>query len=82
MSAQPSWIASPPFRALDRDFFARDPRRVARDLLSKVLVRSLEAENPGGKGALLVALNKKNGKVIWKCDAPVGDTTASAMATS
>ena len=31
---------------------------------------------PGAKGALMVALNKKTGEVIWKCDAPVRDNTA------
>src|ERR1700685_2401980 len=31
-----------PVRPLDRDFFARSPRRVARELLGKVLVRDCE----------------------------------------
>jgi DNA-3-methyladenine glycosylase len=33
--------ATRPVRPLDRDFFARNPRRVARELLGKVLVRDL-----------------------------------------
>src|ERR1700680_631962 len=53
MSAQPSLIGSAPFRPLHRDFFARDPRRVARDLLGKLLVRSLGGDNPALEGALL-----------------------------
>jgi outer membrane protein assembly factor BamB len=31
---------------------------------------------PGAKGALMVALDKKTGDVIWKCKADVGDATA------
>ncbi len=33
---------------------------------------------PGGKDATLVALNKKNGEVIWKCAVPGGDQAAYA----
>jgi outer membrane protein assembly factor BamB len=33
---------------------------------------------PGGKEATLVALNKKNGYVIWKCAVPGGDQAAYA----
>jgi len=36
----PSRNSAPKIRALDRDFFARDPRRVARQLLGKVLIRN------------------------------------------
>src|SRR5260370_437459 len=75
MSAQPSLIASPPFRALHRDFFARDPRRVARDLLSKVLVRSLEAENPGVQGALLA------GRIV-EVEAYLGENDPAAQAAA
>ncbi len=35
---------------------------------------------PGGTGATLVALNKKNGEVIWKCLTPEGDQAAFASA--
>ena len=35
-----SSTSSPPIRPLDRAFFARSPRRVARELLGKVLVRN------------------------------------------
>lgn len=31
---------------------------------------------PGGKGAVMVALDKKSGKVIWKCDANIANVTA------
>src|SRR5262245_60361373 len=31
---------------------------------------------PGGKGAVVVALDKMKGEVIWKCDAPLKDHTA------
>ena len=33
---------------------------------------------PGGKEATIVALNKKNGDVIWKCATPEGDQAAYA----
>src|SRR5258708_19887010 len=75
MSAQPSLIASPAFRALHGDFFARDPRRVARDLLSKVLVRSLEAENPGVQGALLA------GRIV-EVEAYLGENDPAAHAAA
>jgi outer membrane protein assembly factor BamB len=35
---------------------------------------------PGGKTATLVALNKKDGSVIWKCAVPGGDKAAYASA--
>ena len=35
---------------------------------------------PGGKKATIVALNKKNGDVIWKCAVPGGDEAAYASA--
>ena len=39
MPSSPNSEASPAIRPLDREFFGRDPRRVARELLGKVLVR-------------------------------------------
>ncbi len=33
---------------------------------------------PGGKEATIVALDKKNGEVIWKCPVPGGDTAGYA----
>lgn len=39
MPRLPSRVPSGPIRPLDRAFFNRDPRRVARELLGKVLVR-------------------------------------------
>lgn len=35
---------------------------------------------PGGASATLVALNKKNGDVLWKCALPEGDEAAYASA--
>jgi outer membrane protein assembly factor BamB len=35
---------------------------------------------PGGSEATLVALNKNNGQVVWKCAAPGGDNAAYASA--
>ena len=73
MSAQPSLIGSVPFRPLHRDFFARDPRRVARDLLGKVLVR--RGENPAVKGALLA------GRIV-EVEAYLGENDPAAHAAA
>jgi DNA-3-methyladenine glycosylase len=75
MSAQPSLIGSAPFRPLHRDFFARDPRRVARDLLGKVLVRSLGGENPAVKGTLLA------GRIV-EVEAYLGENDPAAHAAA
>ena len=37
---------------------------------------------PGGSEATLVALNKNNGQVIWKCSLPGGDNAAYASVTA
>ena len=73
MSAPPSLIGSAPFRPLHRDFFARDPRRVARDLLGKVLVR--RGENPAVKGALLA------GRIV-EVEAYLGENDPAAHAAA
>src|SRR5260370_41932031 len=75
MSAQPSLIGSAPFRSLHRDFFARDPRRVARDLLGKGLVRSLGGEKPAVKGALLA------GRIV-EVEAYLGENDPAAHAAA
>ena len=73
MSAPPSLIRSAPFRPLHRDFFARDPRRVARDLIGKVLVR--RGENPTVKGALLA------GRIV-EVEAYLGENDPAAHAAA
>ena len=75
MSAQPSLIGSAPLRPLPRDFFARDPRRVAKDLLAKVLVRSVEGENPAVKGGLLA------GRIV-EVEAYLGENDPAAHAAA
>src|ERR1700680_3852357 len=75
MSAQPRLIGAAPFRPLHRDFFARDPRPVARDLLGKVLVRSLEGESPAHKGALLA------GRIV-EVEAYLGENDPAAHAAA
>src|ERR1700731_2450720 len=75
MSAQPSLIGSAPFRPLHRDFFARDPRRVARDLLGKVLVGSLGGESPAVKGARLA------GRIV-EVEAYLGENDPAAHAAA
>jgi DNA-3-methyladenine glycosylase len=75
MSAQPSLIGSAPFRPLHRDFFARGPRRVARDLLGKVLVRGLGGENPAVKGTL------RAGRIV-EVEAYLGENDPAAHAAA
>jgi DNA-3-methyladenine glycosylase len=75
MAAQPSLIGSAPFRPLHRDFFARDPRRAARDLLGKVLVRNLGDEKPVGKGSLLA------GRIV-EVEAYLGENDPAAHAAA
>src|SRR6202047_5200232 len=75
MSAQPSLIGSASFRPLQRDFFARDPRRVARDLLGKVLVRGLGGENPAVTGTLLA------GRIV-EVEAYLGENDPAAHAAA
>jgi DNA-3-methyladenine glycosylase len=75
MSAQPSLIGSAPFRPLHRDFFARDPRRVARDLLGKVLVRGLGGEDPAVRGTLLA------GRIV-EVEAYLGENDPAAHAAA
>src|ERR1700716_356847 len=75
MAAQPSLIGSAPFRPLSRDFFARDPRRAARDLLGKVLVRNLGDEKPAGKGSLLA------GRIV-EVEAYLGENDPAAHAAA
>ena len=75
MSAQPSLIGSAALRPLPRDFFARDPRRVAKDLLAKVLVRSVEGENPAVKGGLLA------GRIV-EVEAYLGENDPAAHAAA
>ena len=75
MSAQPSLIGSASFRPLQRDFFARDPRRVARDLLGKVLVRSRGGQSPAVKGVLLA------GRIV-EVEAYLGENDPAAHAAA
>jgi DNA-3-methyladenine glycosylase len=75
MSAQPSLIGAAAFRPLHRDFFARDPRPVARDLLGKVLVRRLGGENPAVNGALLA------GRIV-EVEAYLGENDPAAHAAA
>lgn len=44
MLQRKSSLSPEPIRPLDRDFYARNPRRVARELLGKVLVRQTDGE--------------------------------------
>lgn len=75
MAAQSSLIVSAPFRPLHRDFFARDPRRVGRDLLGKVLVRSAGGESPAATGALLA------GRIV-EVEAYLGENDPAAHAAA
>jgi len=72
MSAQPSLAASTGVQPLQRDFFARHPRRVARDLLGKVLVRSRNSKN--GVGPVVLAAR------IVEVEAYLGENDPAAHA--
>jgi DNA-3-methyladenine glycosylase len=75
MAAQPSLIGSASFRPLSRDFFARDPRRVARDLLGKVLVRSSGNEKRAARESLLA------GRIV-EVEAYLGENDPAAHAAA
>lgn len=71
MSALPSL---PGIRPLQRDFFARHPRRVARELLGKVLVRIRSAKN--GAGPIFLAAR------IVEVEAYLGENDPAAHAAA
>src|SRR3981189_583258 len=75
MAAQPSLIGSALFRPLHRDFFARDPRGAARELLGKVLVRSVGSENPAARRVLAA------GRIV-EVEAYLGENDPAAHAAA
>jgi DNA-3-methyladenine glycosylase len=73
--------ATPPIRPLDRAFFARHPRRVARELLGKVLVRDVLVPN-GGKRRLagrIVEVEAYLGKNDPASHSAAGNTARTAV---
>jgi len=63
-------------RPLDRDFYARDPRRVARELVCKVLIRQ-EVRKPDRRGARLRgSKNTKGGKAEKRLAARIVEVEA------
>src|SRR5271169_1295485 len=72
-----SSTSHPPIRPLDRAFFARSPRRVARELLGKVLVRQ-----SGGKANLaarIVEVEAYLGKNDPASHSAAGNTARTAV---
>lgn len=60
MRKRSSDVGSSEFQPLDRSFFARNPRRVARELLGKVLVRQSEDQFLSGRIVEMEAYLGKN----------------------
>ncbi len=69
---------TPQIRPLDRAFFSRDPRRVARDLLGKVLVRHL-GDGRGRLTARIVEVEAYMGIEDPAAHAAAGNTARTAV---
>lgn len=63
-------------RPLDRAFFGRDPRRVARELLGKVLVREIDGQNSHQNG------RNRLGARIVEVEAYLGEKDPAAHAAA
>jgi DNA-3-methyladenine glycosylase len=70
---------STPIRALDRAFFSRDPRRVARELLGKVLVRQEDARQGARLTARIVEVEAYLGEKDPAAHAAAGRTARTSV---
>ena len=81
MGTPPSKVDREKFQPLTRPFFARNPRRVARELLGKVLVRNVLEPN-GGKSHLtgrIVEVEAYLGKNDPASHSAAGNTARTAV---
>jgi DNA-3-methyladenine glycosylase len=78
MGKSPISKQTPQIRPLDRAFFSRDPRRVARELLGKVLVRNLD-DGQGRLTARIVEVEAYMGIEDPAAHAAAGNTARTAV---
>jgi len=78
MGKSPRSKQTPQIRPLDRAFFSRDPRRVARELLGKVLVRNLD-DRRGRLTARIVEVEAYMGIEDPAAHAAAGNTARTAV---
>jgi len=78
MGKSPTSRQTPQTRPLDRAFFRRDPRRVARELLGKVLVRNLD-DGQGRLTARIVEVEAYMGIEDPAAHAAAGNTARTAV---
>jgi DNA-3-methyladenine glycosylase len=78
MGKSPISKQTPQIRPLDRAFFSRDPRRVARELLGKVLVRNLD-DGQGRPTARIVEVEAYMGIEDPAAHAAAGNTARTAV---
>jgi len=72
-------VSTRAIRPLDRSFFARDPRRVARELLGKVLVRNASSSKSARLVARIVEVEAYLGEKDPAAHAAAGRTLRNAV---
>jgi len=68
-------------RPLDRAFFGRDPRRVARELLGKVLVRSEKVSQPVGPKTRAIGVSRLAAHIV-EVEAYLGEKDPASHAAA
>jgi DNA-3-methyladenine glycosylase len=79
MAEDANEVARAAIRPLDRAFFGRDPRRVARELLGKVLVR--ESDGRHGQNARQNARYRLSGRIV-EVEAYLGEKDPASHAAA
>jgi DNA-3-methyladenine glycosylase len=81
MGTPPSKVDREEFQPLNRPFFARNPRRVARELLGKVLVRNVLGPNSGKRhlAARIVEVEAYLGKNDPAAHSAAGNTARNSV---